>query len=324
MKIGIFRLASVLVAAGVFVAGVLSARDLLGVVVPCGESDPCLAASQSPLARIGGVPLSLGGLAYYATLAVLAFVGSGGGAKALAAWRALRGIVVLGSFVSFGLMAYSAIHLHAFCSWCSASASITFALLFVVTSARVPFDDPASRMLLPAMIAWAVLAVWTFVATGPKDMAPSVDGAALARLSPSEIAPEDSPSEGSSRDRLVVTFADLECPATRRLLPSLRRAAQDAGARFVLRHFPLSSHPRAMEAAVLAAQEAPGMAGVDAWLAAPAAKSRAPSPTPQVVRDLRLARRIGIHASPTVIVVTPLQGPRVVAPTRVSREATGP
>jgi uncharacterized membrane protein len=134
-----FRAASALVAAaGLGIAGYLTAVHYAGGTPACAVSHGCATVQQSAYAELAGVPVALLGLAGYgAILASLARDGEG--ARTATTFLSLAG---------FGFSAWltyvEVARLDAICSWCVASAAC-MTLLAALSVTRMLAAPPGRR-----------------------------------------------------------------------------------------------------------------------------------------------------------------------------------
>jgi protein-disulfide isomerase len=318
--------------AGLFAAAVLGVGHVLDLPVPCGGSRGCASVAAHPSSKLFGVPIAFIGMAAY-----LVYLGLMG--RPVIGRRARLAAVVLagaGTAISASLLVYSQMVIRATCPWCVASGVAMTALLvlglFIVKPAA------PVRGVRPAVV-WT-LGLITAAAIGVQAgrmeraaSAPPVPAERLAKLGVPElvdpvksIGPADAPVT-------VVIFADFWCPACRGALTSLLqyRKAHPQAVRVVYRHQPLwqiRGHETSKAAAALSE-----MAGEQGkfWAFADAVHTHRRQLTRQqylelmqtlgfdpaavearlgaasdpalanVERDIALAERLGIHATPTFI-----------------------
>jgi protein-disulfide isomerase/uncharacterized membrane protein len=283
------RVLLVLAFVGLFVAGVLSLEAGLNLEVPCGGGNGCATVAQDPASKVAGIPVAYIGLLGYLILAGLAVMRS---LTPIREWRKLVNIgylvAVVGAGVSLWLQYRSFFVIHATCLWCLTSAVIMVVSLIVYAllaqemdnvpttapSERLEADVPdgeavpapvfesaevPARKLDTALIAALPVALGIGLvimgltmksagSTGPK-IGMSVDKMSMATLVPSgvhSIGPEDAALT-------IVEFADLCCPACKRVSPQVKEfVKQHPGkVRLVYRNFPLPMHHQAMTAAAI-------------------------------------------------------------------------
>ena len=108
-------------------ASYLTAEHLRGVTPPCSVVHGCEVVLTSSYATVLGVPLSVLGMVYYATLLVLLVAYADSGNKQFFRW-ACR-IAVGGFLFTLWLVYLQAFVLHAFCQYCMLSALVSLVLL---------------------------------------------------------------------------------------------------------------------------------------------------------------------------------------------------
>jgi protein-disulfide isomerase len=318
--------------AGLFAAGVLGLGHLLDLPVPCGQSRGCQTVASHPASRVMGVPIAyVGVVAYLVLIGVLLRV-----PYARRARLALLLLSGAGALASVGLLAYSKLVIQATCLWCVGSgvAMLLLFLLSVVAWRRGGALRPPRPLLFWGLV-MLLAAGLGIQAAGMENTArkPPVPSQVLASVLPSELAasgkslgPEDAPLT-------VIIFADLQCPAcagAHAALHQFQAAAPDR-VRLVYRHYPLGERSGAAAAlSEIAAEQGkfwefvkavyaqPGLLHREGLLTlmtalgldAEAAEQRvADAEDPAIDRlnaDIALANRLGIHATPTFVLV--LQG----------------
>ena len=319
---------------GLFAAGLLSAGHVLDLPVPCGRSRGCLAVAMHPASKLFGVPIAFVGVAAYLTMIWLLT------RAAEARWARVGCLAMagLGTVISAGLLYYSRTVIHATCAWCLASG-ISMTLLFLLSFVLLK-DRQAWKPLRPAIV-WS-LALLTATAIGVQGglmqraaTRPPISADRLAGITSGElIDPAQSLGPGNAPVTVVV-FADLWCPACRAAYGSLLhfQQAHPAAVRLVYRHLPLyeiRGHEFSGTAAALseiAAEEGKFWPFVDALhrrkhplnatgylellaglrLGTTNVEERLSRPedpaVKRVQRDMVLAERLGIHTTPTFIVL---------------------
>ncbi|MFO0651640.1 MAG: vitamin K epoxide reductase family protein [Polyangiales bacterium] len=206
-----------------------------------GRASGCDFVRNSKWARIGGVPLPIFGVGFYAVMLIAAAVAT----QAARRFLALLGGVGLASGLAF--IAIQAFAIHHFCKFCivvdtSAVASGVCALLL----ARDEAASLASRLRGPT-VAFALLALLAPVGYGLSQPPPQRPAnTPVIQPMPDVILREQSPGVAT-----VVEFVDFECPFCRRqqeaIAPVL--ASYEGRVRLVRRNVPLSFHEHAREAA---------------------------------------------------------------------------
>lgn len=134
----IFTCAAILAAVGLADTTYLTATHLAGAQVACGATSSCSEVLGSIYSSMHGIPLAgIGALAYFAvfSLATLAAFGY----QAARFWLA----VLVGAmfFSTLRLLYLQAFVLHAYCTYCLASAAIIFLLAGLLVAA--PPSRPA-------------------------------------------------------------------------------------------------------------------------------------------------------------------------------------
>ncbi len=128
----------VVAAAGVGIAGYLTAVHYAGGTPVCAVSHGCETVQQSEYAELAGVPVALLGLAGYVAILV-SLARDGEAARTVTAFLALAG---------FGFSAWltyvELARLDAVCSWCVASA-ICMTLLAALSVTRMLVAPPPGR-----------------------------------------------------------------------------------------------------------------------------------------------------------------------------------
>jgi uncharacterized membrane protein len=129
---------AVVAAAGVGIAGYLTAVHYAGGTPVCAVSHGCETVQQSEYAELAGVPVALLGLAGYVAILV-SLARDGEAARTVTAFLALAG---------FGFSAWltyvELARLDAVCSWCVASA-ICMTLLAALSVTRMLVAPPSGR-----------------------------------------------------------------------------------------------------------------------------------------------------------------------------------
>jgi protein-disulfide isomerase len=242
-----------------------------------GQAGVCLTGSGCDEVRASefayplGIPMPLIGVLFYAVAAWLAYRSLRGGpilgvsAKTLLLLAGLAGVAM-----SAVLTALEAFVIHAFCTWCLASAIASVLLLAGAlgvwlapapetgggTSGRARQQraraETSERDALRRVSLWggagtaalfSVLLVAGALASGPG--APETGD---------DLAPAGSPRLGTGAVT-VVEFADFQCPACAVVGPMLSQMAAADEMTLVFRHFPLPQHANA-EASSRAAEAA--------------------------------------------------------------------
>ncbi len=344
-------------ALGLLAASVLSLGHLLDLPVPCGGRSGCAIVAEHAASRLGGVPIAYFGFAAYVVLLALL-------ARPLISRRVLTAATLIsgvGTAVSAVLLFIAWRVIHATCGWCVLSAC-AMASTFVVTLWRrcsAGAGSPGApkvfvwAALFAAAIAVGVQAGWMFRGGTRAPVAPEI----LARVGPGELF-ASAPSLGPVADPAVtvVVFADFFCPACRRAMNSLLhyQRGHPEDVRLVFRHRPLwqlPGHETSRAAAALsemaaerdrfwefllamhtldrAPEEARYLAimqslGLDPVTVARRLETPDDPAVQRVLADEVLADRLGIHATPTFIVLVQGRPPVSATARTLPRELNSP
>jgi len=338
---GSLPLAASLVAfGGLFAAAVLCAGHILKLPVPCGSSSGCVAVASDPSSRFAGIPIAFFGVAaYIATLLLIVRLDR-------ARWTrfALVGLTGVGAIVSARLLFYAHFVIHATCYWCMASAG-AMAILFVLsiclccTKRRL---RPASAFFL-----WRVAGITLFaIGAAIWFMERNATAAPIApeKLSAMSVADlvDGKNSRGPANAPIkIIIFSDLLCSVCRAVHGPLMdyQSAHPDYVQVIFRHRPLNGilgHETSETAAILseiAAEEGRFWSFVDRLyrephqldengylglmrelgLATPQVQSLLAdphsAPALRVQRDRALADRLGVHLTPTFVVVIDHKAP---------------
>lgn len=278
--------------------------DLGGAPAFCAESG-CEIVRSSAWARPLGIPMSLLGIAFFASAIVLAHVRLP---------RLRRALAVAGGAFAIVLVGVQAFAIGAWCKLCLVAdpAAIVYAIAVIASRVPAPFAFSWARTAatVPALAAVAgVLALWT--------------------STPAPSAPTSAPAELAQAGELtVVEYVDFECPfcrvMQRRLDEAIAKAARPV--KIVRKMVPIEQHRGALIAALawcIADAQGQGDAMARALFAAdPAQLTRAgcealaaqlgidaatfaaglPAAEARVRADVAEASRIGIGALPTLFV----------------------
>jgi uncharacterized membrane protein/thiol-disulfide isomerase/thioredoxin len=328
------RAGVVLVAlAGLFSAAVLAVGHVLDLPVPCGGSRGCATVAAHPSSKFLGIPIAFFGMAAYLAHLVL----TGRPAVGRRARVAALALAAAGTLISAGLLIYSQAVIRAACPWCIASGFAMAGLLVLDVVLLRPVGTIAG--LRPGLV-WT-LAIVTFAAIGVQagrmekaSFAPPVSADRLARVGFADFIDPTKSLGPADAAVTVIVFADFWCPACRGAMASLQRyqSANAADVRIVYRHQPLwqiRGHETSKAAAALsemAGEQGKFWAFSDAVHAFPRQLTREQylelmqrlgfdpatieprlgnATDPAIVavqRDIDLADRLGIHATPTFVV----------------------
>jgi len=328
------RVATLFVAfGGLFAAAVLSAGHILKLPVPCGTSSGCATVASHPSSVLMGVPIAFFGVAAYVAIIFLL-------SRVALRWAcpALVAVTGVGTLVSASLLAYAHVVIRATCTWCLASGA-AMAVLFPLTLYLWRFRDALKP--IPSDVLWR-LAIVTALGIGAEAWfmertasAPPIPPEKLATVPVAELL-DDRNSRGPT-DALIkiVIFSDLWCSVCRAVHQPLLdyQTAHPDDVEVIFRHRPLSGirgHETSQTAAQLSEIAADGgkfwqfverlyrephqldhagylrlmrdlgfqTSRVEAILA----DAHAP-PTDRVRRDTALAERLGVHSTPTFVLI---------------------
>lgn len=129
---------------GIVISGYLSYINLSGGAAICGGLGDCATVHASPYARLGGIPVSVLGLASYAAIMCLLVVRER--LREGTAYLALLGVLsitVAGTVFSAYLTFLELNVIHALCPWCVASAAV-IVLMFALASTEI-WDEVSRR-----------------------------------------------------------------------------------------------------------------------------------------------------------------------------------
>ena len=325
---------------GLFAAGVLSAGHILKLPVPCGSSSGCVAVASDPSSRIAGIPIAFFGVvAYIAILFLLAYLD-----KVRWARVALVALTGIGTFLSARLLYYAHFVIHATCYWCLASA-VAMAMLFVLSICL--WRTKRRLRPVPAFFLWRVAGITLFaIGAGIWLMERSVAAPPIAPEKLAAVAVEQLMHGGNSRGPAnapvkIVMFSDLWCSVCRAVHGPLMdyQSAHPDHVQVIFRHRPLygvPGHETSETAAILseiAAEQGKFWRFVDRLyrephqldengylglmhelgLATPQLQSLLAdphsAPAVRVQRDRGLADRLGVHLTPTFVVVIDHKAP---------------
>jgi len=334
---------------GLFVAGLLVARDWLSVDLSCYAESSCNIVSNSPVSRVLGLPISVYGLLLCLVLLILGLMRFGS-TDIIRNTRIAYGLLALGVFISLLLTGYSAFYLHALCSWC-----ITFLIVLLINlsihsrlySLETP---PVPRGSILGALALILAVTGVITLTWPlwiHDTSYVRFNSQLANsLSKDELFPIWSPvcGEPSAKRRLLM-FGDFSCIACAESFPTLFNAIKGRNdINLTYRHFPNPEHSGSLTAAIvlqLAAREGCfWKMGVEVFESGDFRRPRLdeialrfglskhslevalmkmPKSQSQTMvdADRSMALRLGLRATPSIILFEPNHVPRLIS----SREA---
>jgi protein-disulfide isomerase/uncharacterized membrane protein len=318
---------------GLFAAAILSVGHLLDLPVPCGASRGCMAVAAHPSSQLMGIPIAFFGVAAYITQIVLLGRPTVGTTER----RIAIALAAIGSVVSAALLIYSHTAIGATCLWCVVSGVAMAASL--VLGIRLPKTVSPVGGPRPGLV-WG-LGFATATAIGLQAgmmqraaLAPPVAADRLADVNREELVDPRKSIGPVDAAVTVITFADFLCPACRAALGSLLlyQKAHPNDVRVVYRHLPLwqiRGHETSKAAAALS--EMAGERG-EFWtfvhalhthhgqmsrseylefmqkfgFSADVIEKRLSAPSDSAIetvrRDIQLADRLGIQATPTFIV----------------------
>lgn len=246
---------------GLFVSGFLSIAKVLSSSIPCGAAGGCDKLSNGPAGSWAGIPVAFVGVVGYLLLTAFAVARSLGG---LEKTRKLimpgYAVAAVGTAASLYLQYQALIVAHEVCLWCLASAfDMVISLILYAVLAQWIDDAPVGSLPseplglpfsagLAGALALSLIGSYAFLSKGPKIESAAPDPKI-------EIIPADAHILGDASSPVtIVEFADMYCPACRRISPQVKEyAAQHPGKiRLVYRHFPLlEKHPLAINAALI-------------------------------------------------------------------------
>jgi uncharacterized membrane protein/predicted DsbA family dithiol-disulfide isomerase len=338
---GSLPLAASLVAfGGLFAAAVLCAGHILKLPVPCGSSSGCVAVASDPSSRFAGIPIAFFGVgAYVAILFLLLYLD-----RIRWARFALVALTTVGTILSARLLFYAHFVIHATCYWCVASA-VAMAVLFVLSIWLWRTKRPLRSV--PAFFLWRVAGITLFaIGAAIWFMERNATAAPIApeKLSAMSVADlvDGKNSRGPANAPIkIIIFSDLLCSVCRAVHGPLMdyQSVHPDYVQVIFRHRPLNGilgHETSETAAILseiAAEEGRFWSFVDRLyrephqldengylglmrelgLATPQVQSLLAdphsAPALRVQRDRALADRLGVHLTPTFVVVIDHKAP---------------
>jgi protein-disulfide isomerase len=203
----------------------------------CVAGGGCDAARRSALAELGGVPLPVFGLVFFA--AVLALSLAARGQRLLVPMAAAGG---LGGATLLGVQAFSLGALCPFCVLVDVAAMAVAALALV----RHRYGSGPARSTKAWLIHGLVAAALCAGAVGLSELGARQLEASITHSLPPEIAREQKPGLVT-----IVEFLDFQCPACRAQHGQLKAllAAYRERIHMVYKHLPLPQHRHAEQAA---------------------------------------------------------------------------
>jgi uncharacterized membrane protein len=319
---------------GLFAAAVLSAGHILKLPVPCGTSSGCVTVASHPSSVLLGVPIAFFGVAAYVAIIFLLT----GAARTRWAGPALVAVTGAGTLVSAGLLIYAQVVIRATCTWCVASGA-AMAVLFPLALCLWRIANALKPV--PSRVLWR-LAIITALGIGAEAWfmersasAPPIPPQKLAAVPVAELL-NDGDSQGPPDAPVkVIIFSDLWCSVCRAVHQPLMdyQSAHPNDVEVIFRHRPLSGvhgHETSETAAQLSEIAAdrgefwqfveklyrePHQLDHDGYLRlmrdlgfqssqveAILADAHA-APIARVRRDTALAERLGVHSTPTFVLV---------------------
>jgi protein-disulfide isomerase len=332
--------ASLIAFGGLFAAAVLSAGHILKLPVPCGSSSGCIAVASDPRSRFAGVPIAFFGVAaYIAILFLLMYLD-----RARWARFTLVVLAIVGTILSVRLLFYAHFVIHATCYWCVASAvAMTILCMLAICLWRAK-RCPRS---VPAFFLWRVAGI-TLFAIGAVVwlMERRAAAAPIAPEKLSAVTVDELLGGGKSRGPAdapvkIIIFSDLWCSVCRAVHGPLMdyQSAHPNDVQVIFRHRPLygiAGHETSETAAILseiAAEQGkfwrfvdrlyrePHQLDQEGYLGlmrelgfeSPEAQSLIAdphsAPALRVERDRALADRLGVHLTPTFVVIIDHKAP---------------
>jgi uncharacterized membrane protein/predicted DsbA family dithiol-disulfide isomerase len=325
---------------GLFAAGVLSAGHILNLPVPCGSNSGCVAVASDPRSRIAGIPIAfLGVVGYIAFLFLLVYLD-----KIRWARFVLVALTTLGTIVSARLLFYAHFVIHATCYWCVASA-VAMAILCVLSICL--WRAKHHRRGVPAFFIWRVAGI-TLFAIGAvlwlmerRAIAAPIAPEKLSAVSVAELLDSANSRGPTDAPVKIVIFSDLWCSVCRAVHGPLMayQAAHPNHVQLIFRHRPLygiSGHETSETAAILSEIAAEhgnfwrfvdrlyrephqldqdGYLGLMRELGLGSAEVKSlltdphSAPALRVQRDRALADRLGVHLTPTFVLVIDHKAP---------------
>jgi uncharacterized membrane protein/predicted DsbA family dithiol-disulfide isomerase len=326
--------ASLVAFGGLFAAGVLSAGHILKLPVPCGSSSGCAAVASDPSSRLAGMPIAFFGVGAYITILFLLVY------LETVRWArfALVAVTGVGTILSARLLFYAHFVIRATCYWCMASAA-AMAVLFVLSIWLWRTKRPLRPV--PAFFLWRVAGITLFaLGAGIWFMERNAAAAPIAPEKLSAVSVADLVDGKNSRGPAnapikIIIFSDLWCSVCRAVHGPLMdyQSAHPDHVQVIFRHRPLygiPGHETSETSAILseiAAEQGKFWPFVDRLYREPhqldqngylglmrelgLATSQVQSlladlhsaPAHRVQRDRALADRLGVHLTPTFVVV---------------------
>lgn len=325
---------------GLFAAAVLSAGHILNLPVPCGSSNGCVAVASDPSSRVAGIPIAFFGVAaYVAILFLLMYLDR-------VRWTrsALVALTSAGTILSARLLFYAHFVIHATCYWCVASA-VAMAILFVLSICL--WHTKRRLRAVPAFFLWRAAGITLFaIGAGVWLMQRNAAASPIAPEKLSGVAVGELLDGGNSRGPAnaavkIVMFSDLWCSVCRAVHGPLMdyQSAHPDDVQVIFRHRPLygiPGHETSETAAILseiAAEQGkfwrfvdrlyrePHQLDQDGYLGLmrelgltnsqiqPLLANRDSAPALRVQHDRALADRLGVHRTPTFVIIIDHKAP---------------
>lgn len=254
------RLALALSGGGIFVAGYQSLAHLSNLAAICSAGSQCDKVTTSVYGSVGGIPVSLIGVAGYLLLLFFAIIRTAVTGEKWAKF-ALYGLGVSAfgfvasawyMYVSFGI-------LQARCDWCIASAVLMTSLFGVHLAMRgqaAEGKDEWGPQLSIGVMLFALVGVMVMVANSGLRMMNEPVQMTMTQAEVETLFPADSKFKGSKDAPVVlIEFLDVNCSVCRRRYAEFRQLTSAFGDRMGVgfRHFPIpeiQGHETSLQAAV--------------------------------------------------------------------------
>jgi protein-disulfide isomerase len=240
------RVALVIAFVGIFVAGVLSIGEILGISVPCGATFECEKVALHPSSSWFGIRVAYIGLTFYTAMAVFTALRAQIRLPRLLTIGALIAVTI-GALVHIGLAIYAYSVIGATCYWCLGSMT-TMVLLFFVYAMIVQAEEAALSSRTD-LITTIVASIACLGATGGvvwyqwnNAGRVEVNSEALKNLTMEELVGK-TPHILGDKDApvTIVEFGDLFCGSCRKSFPEMKTLIENSkgNLRFIFKHFPL-------------------------------------------------------------------------------------
>lgn len=251
------RIGLLLALAGVLISGYLTLTHLRGAYLTC-FGHGCDTVQQSRYAQVGPFPTAAFGLIYFLWMTCFLLMEWLGGRQE----RLLKvsmGLSVAAAAVSIALTAIEAFEIHAYCSWCLASAAICLTLAPITFCVLRRDDVQRDRTLTlydrDRKFALVALVVSAFIGLrGGMMIKPPPETARQHGKLPKFLTQENHALGSPKAPHKILEFADFQCPRCKGHYQALRKFMKtDTGRiRWVYRSLPLKTHKWAIPAAIAA------------------------------------------------------------------------